>query len=48
MSRAYKQRKKAIRDEKRRLGKDGLHFGSIKRSQFHLLQAEWRLQDQGI
>ena len=41
MSVAYKKRKKAIRNEKRRRGPKGLFHGSIPRHDFAMLQANW-------
>ena len=47
MSTAYKKRKKAIRDEKRRLGPKGLFHGQIPTVDFCLLQANWQSKVDG-
>jgi len=47
MSISYKNRKKAIRDEKRRLGRDGLEHGQIPKKRFLEMQSEWRRKIDG-
>lgn len=41
MSVAYKKRKKAIRDEKRRRGPERLSFSQIPSKEFVMMQADW-------
>ena len=41
MSTSYRTRKKAIRDEKRRIGPKGLIYGQIPEMDFYTLQANW-------
>ena len=47
MSIAYKKRKKAIRDEKRRRGPKGLLHGQIPEMDFAMLQANWQREIDG-
>ena len=41
MSTAYRKRKKAIRDEKKRRGPGGLLYGHIPPKDFGYMQANW-------
>lgn len=42
MSIAYRRRKKSIRNEKRRLGVDGLDNGRIPADEFAWLRDDWK------
>ena len=45
MSTAYRKRRKAIRDEKRRRGPGGLFFGQIPEMDFKRLMAEFHVRE---